>query len=78
MNIYRIGKLDETSLALNETKGNENKKHTIKNDFDKLRKLAIEMVDLIFVHIFIIFNFFYFIRIFLNQILHFIFFMVYT
>jgi hypothetical protein len=46
MNIYRIGKLDENSLANeNETKGIENRKLLIKNDFDKLRKLAIEMVN---------------------------------
>ncbi len=43
MNIYRIGKLnefdDEASLKISENKQSE-----IKNDFDKLRKLAIEMV----------------------------------
>ncbi len=46
MNIYRIGKLEENTLAnANETKGIENRKVLIKNDFDKLRNLAIEMVN---------------------------------
>lgn len=45
MNLYRIGKLnglaDETSLKVAEDKQNE-----MKNDFEKLRKLANEMVCL--------------------------------
>ena len=46
MNTYRIGKLEENTLAnANETKGIENRKVLIKNDFDKLRNLAIEMVN---------------------------------
>ena len=43
MNLYRIGKLndfeDEASMKIVENKQSE-----MKNDFEKLRKLAIEMV----------------------------------
>jgi hypothetical protein len=43
MNLYRIGKLNEFDDEA-YMKISENKQNNIKNDFEKLRKLAFEMV----------------------------------
>lgn len=48
MNLYRIGVLEDNSFDMNENEvsksNDENRKYEIKNDFEKIRKVAIEMV----------------------------------
>jgi hypothetical protein len=44
--MYRIGKLDEyTSEHAKDLNIDENRQKEMRNDFEKLRKLAIEMVS---------------------------------
>ena len=45
--MYRIGKLldEQNDISSNQTKTDFNRQKQIKSDFEKLRKLAIEMVS---------------------------------